>query len=112
MDSRTHSGCGGPAVGDCGRSCCGAWAPASYTRSFSLRAATWNRSSPGERRRRGVGTGPRPHPSALVSCSPAPEPGCPPGLLVKLLRQVPHLSLELLADGGVLADVTVQADRS
>ena len=42
-------------MGDRGGSSSGAWAPASYTRSFSLRAATWNKAAqtlraPAERR--------------------------------------------------------------
>lgn len=52
-------------------------------------------------------TEPWPYPSAPVSCSLAPEPGHP----ASRPRETPHLSLELLADGGVLADMTVQADH-
>ena len=38
---------------------------------------------------------------------------CPPSTLPpgQVPQAAPHLSLELLADGGVLADVTVQADH-
>lgn len=54
-----------------------------------------------------------PHPDAPVSCSPAPHPNRArePCLPAMLPRWAPHLSLELLADSGVLADVTVQADH-
>ena len=105
-------------MGDCGR----ALDPASYTRSFSLRVATWNRNSqsfrvPDEHQRREL-----PHPQAqnpghtpmllsLALLPPSPHQARVPYLPATLCRWAPHLSLELLADGGVLADVTVQADH-
>lgn len=46
-------------------------------------------------------------PPLTLSCSRA----WAPRLLASLPGKAPHLSLELLADGGVLADVTVQADH-
>lgn len=112
MGHRTHGCCGRPDLGGCGRSCCGAPAPASYTRSFSLRVATWNQSSqpfrtPRVHRRWWGYIEPWPHPSAPVSCSLGLKPGHP----ASRPRDTPHLSLELLADGGVLADMTVQADH-
>lgn len=94
-------------MGDRGGSSSGAWAPASYTRSFSLRAATWNKAAqtlraPAERRVVAEHPGDTP---VLLTCPPSALPPRPSS------QVAPHLSLELLADGGVLADVTVQADH-
>lgn len=48
-----------------------------------------------------------PHCSSLTL-----QPSCwAPCLPVKLPRWAPHLSLQLLADGSILADVTVQTDH-
>lgn len=70
--------------------------------------ATQPLRAPGEQEvKGGCGDLAAPHGSCLALLPPSWAPCVP----VKLPRRAPHLSLQLLADGGILADVTVQADH-